>query len=49
MRRAGELLSLGSLSVNEVAKAVGYVNISHFYKAFKKAYGISPGAYQKNN
>lgn len=47
MKKAEELLASGSENVNGTAKAVGFVNVGHFCKVFKKTHGISPLAYQK--
>ena len=41
------MLKQGSDSVLAIALAVGFCSETHFGKAFKKAYGISPGQYRK--
>ena len=41
------MLKQGSDSVLAIALAVGFGSETHFGKAFKKAYGISPGQYRK--
>jgi AraC family transcriptional regulator of adaptative response / methylphosphotriester-DNA alkyltransferase methyltransferase len=46
MRRAGELLSLGRLSVREVAGRVGYRQPAQFAKAFRRATGVAPSEYR---
>ena len=43
IKKAQYLLSTNNLSVSEVAYAVGYENIYHFNRQFKKLTGISPG------
>lgn len=43
MEKAKELLTRSDLSVHELAKEVGYDNVSHFIKAFKREYGFTPG------
>lgn len=43
IKRAQYLLSTNTLSVSEVAYRVGYENIYHFNRQFKKITGISPG------
>lgn len=48
MQRARELLSVG-YGVAEAADAVGYSDIYHFCKQFKKRHGISPGVYKKSH
>jgi AraC-like DNA-binding protein len=42
MRRAIDLLHDPSLRVADVAKAVGYDDVYHFSKLFKRRYGVSP-------
>lgn len=41
------LLEETDLPVSEVAGRVGCADMKHFYKIFKRAKGISPGAYRK--
>lgn len=43
---ASEMLSRTQLSVAEISARVGYSDISDFYRAFKKSYGLSPSAYR---
>jgi AraC-like DNA-binding protein/mannose-6-phosphate isomerase-like protein (cupin superfamily) len=43
---AQELLCSSALSVSEVARAVGYENVSHFYRTFVQHAGTSPGRYR---
>jgi len=47
--KAKELLDTRQYIVTQVAYEVGYSNISHFAKAFKKYIGCSPGEYLKMN
>lgn len=42
MIKASELLTLSTLSVGDIGKAVGYENPLHFSRAFKNIYGLSP-------
>lgn len=44
MDLANRLLSEGEESVTEVAQKCGYTNISTFHKAYKKRFGVTPGA-----
>ena len=44
MERAAQLLRQDSLSVGEVAWAVGYERHSSFTKAFRRHHGVSPSA-----
>ena len=46
MRQAKILLAVDSLSIEQVARAVGYANRTSFFRAFQKAYGIDPSAYR---
>jgi len=48
MRRAMALVQAGSLSVKEVATRCGYSDANYFCKAFRKAFGASPGALRKS-
>ena len=47
MERAARLLAESPLSVGEIATQVGYDNIYHFSRQFKRAFGISPGHYRQ--
>lgn len=48
LRQAAVLLRQTADSVLSVALNVGFQSETHFGKAFKKQYGISPGQYRKN-
>ena len=48
MERAAELLHTTELSLEGVAKAVGYSSVSQFIAAFRQQYGLTPGQYRKN-
>ncbi|WP_310601824.1 AraC family transcriptional regulator [Anaerosporobacter sp.] len=49
LEKAKELLQVSnSGSIKNVAKQVGYEDVYHFSKLFKKYYGISPMYYKKN-
>jgi 2-isopropylmalate synthase len=47
MKRARALLKETSQSVENVAACVGYENVEHFNRLFKKSYGITPVQYRK--
>lgn len=47
MKIAESLLRNTSFSISIVASKVGYINFSHFAKAFKKEFGVSPSEYRK--
>ncbi len=46
MARAADLLSEGSLSVQEVAAAVGYRQAAQFAKAFRRSHGTPPSSFR---
>jgi AraC family transcriptional regulator, activator of mtrCDE len=48
MRQAKILLAVDSLSIDQVARAVGYANRTSFFRAFRKAHGIDPSDYRAN-
>ncbi|MBU9745073.1 response regulator [Lachnospiraceae bacterium ASD3451] len=47
MNRAKDLLKETNMSIAAVCEAVGYNDLKHFTKSFKKAAGIKPGEYRK--
>jgi AraC family transcriptional regulator, activator of mtrCDE len=48
MRQAKVLLAVDSLSIDQIARAVGYANRTSFFRAFRKAHGIDPSNYRAN-
>jgi len=44
MQQARHLLQQGKLTVAEVARTVGYGHLGHFAVAFKREFGVTPGA-----
>lgn len=46
---AFKLLSDSALSINEIARAIGYENTSYFYKEFNKRFGVTPKTVRNNN
>lgn len=46
MARAADLLREGSLSVQEVASAVGYRQAAQFAKAFRRSHGAPPSSFR---
>jgi AraC-like DNA-binding protein len=46
LRNAAELLAHQPLTVTDVARLVGYRQQSHFVKAFRGAYEVTPGAFR---
>ena len=47
MTQAARLLEQGKQAVGSIAEAVGYQSEAAFNRAFKRQYGIGPGAYRK--
>ena len=43
MEVARALLEAGAKNVSEAAHDVGYVNVSHFIRAYRKVFGVNPG------
>ena len=43
MKRAYELITLYHAPIKEAGAMVGYYDLAHFYKTFKKYYGKTPG------
>ncbi len=43
MTKAKQMIMEGNCTIKEIGSRVGYTNISHFAKAFKKEFGILPG------
>ena len=46
LERAAQLLRQGDCTVGEAARSVGYEDVFHFSKMFKKRYGVSPTAFR---
>ena len=42
MKKARALLKSSSMTVENIALTVGYQNVEHFNRLFKKAYNITP-------
>lgn len=49
LRKAENYLRFTSLSVEQIAAAVGYANASAFYGAFRKKMGLTPKAYREQH
>lgn len=48
MAAAETLLRTTSLGVEEIVRAVGYENQSHFYRVFRSTHGMTPHKFRKN-
>lgn len=48
MKKARTLLKAGNKTVESIAEEVGYQNVEHFNRIFKKMFGITPGQFKKN-
>lgn len=49
IERAQYLIATTHLSYSEIAEKVGFENLSHFSKIFKKVTSLTPGEYKKQN
>lgn len=47
MQRAQKLLAQTDLTVDDVARAVGYEYLNTFYKAFKRYFGCVPNNFKQ--
>ena len=47
IRKAAEFISFSDMSLQQVAEATGFTNLSHFNRIFKKIAGIPPGQYRR--
>lgn len=47
MARARELLEAGGMPIKTIAEALGYGDVGAFTKAFRRAFGIPPGAHRR--
>lgn len=45
----GKMVKESEMSFSEIAYQFGYVDESHFYKSFKKFFGVSPTVYRKTD
>lgn len=48
MQKARQFLTSTEFSIGEIAERTGFTNSPYFYKAFKKAHGITPAEYRKS-
>ena len=49
LRNAAQLLSHTNMPVSQVARDVGYQNVSHFYELFEEQYAMTPAAWRASN
>ncbi len=47
-KKASELLSTSTMSIQEISNQVGYVDNNYFVKVFKNYYNVTPSEYRKN-
>lgn len=48
LNRARQYLEYSEISIQEISNILGYATVSHFIKAFKELFSISPLSYRKN-
>lgn len=48
MEKAKELLENPSLRISDISEMVGFMDLSHFSRVFKKLVGVSPNEYRNN-
>ena len=48
LHKAAELIKKDEYKITDAAFGVGYYNLSHFAKIFKKEFGLNPSEYKKN-
>ena len=46
LRRAEALLKTTDWAVSDISRDVGYTNVTHFYKLFRRRVGVTPGKYR---
>jgi len=49
LARARELLEGGRMPLKRIAESLGYVDLSSFSRAFRRAHGVPPGAYRQQS
>ncbi|MCD7708527.1 MAG: 2-isopropylmalate synthase [Clostridiales bacterium] len=49
MKRAKTLLRNGNMTVENIADSVGYPNVEHFNRTFKKMFGMTPTEYRNRS
>jgi len=49
MKRAKTLLKNGNMTVENIAYAVGYQNVEHFNRTFKKSFDMTPIQYRNES
>lgn len=48
MKKAAELLKSTTANIYDIETSLGFSNHTHFYKLFKKTYGMTPAEYRKS-
>lgn len=49
MKRAKTLLKHGNMTVENISNAIGYPNVEHFIRSFKKMFHMTPTQYRNKN
>jgi transcriptional regulator GlxA family with amidase domain len=47
--RACEILQAGNMPLKKIAETLGYIDVSSFTRAFRRARGVPPGTYRKQH
>lgn len=47
-KKAVSLLESSNISISEISRMVGFENVEHFNRLFKKIHRVTPGQYRKN-
>ncbi|GAB6090784.1 response regulator [Spirochaeta dissipatitropha] len=48
MNKARDLITHYQLPLKKIPEMVGYIDVSHFYKTFKRYFGVTPGQFRNN-
>ena len=49
LQRARQMIAESGISIEQVARSVGYQSLPSFSRLFKRHFGVSPGRYRRSN